>query len=129
MKIRGANRDGDENIGDGLIFVDDDCWQLCQQVGKNLGYFWCLSEFNKLTEDCTQNCAGSGVTMDTIRSVSSSSKNKKRGMDTDLCSFFAKNSTIQLEINLIRNELSSFKNNLLFLKTEKYEANKWILQT
>ena len=98
----------------------------------HLGYFWCLSKMNELTKECTQNCAGVGVTTDNIRSTSniSSTENRKaEDMTSAMSDLFTKNSANQLEVNLIRDELSSLKNQLLFLKTEKYESNRWILQT
>ena len=72
FKIRSANGtvEEEEEMGDGVIFVDNDCWQFCQNVGMHLGYFWCLSELNGLTDECTQNCAGAGVKMDNIRKTS-----------------------------------------------------------
>ena len=63
LKIRGLN--GIESIykeDDEIFFVDDDRWSFCQRVGMHLGYFWCLSELNELTKECTQNCRGVGVT-------------------------------------------------------------------
>ena len=69
---------GEEEMGDGVIHVDDDCWQLCQNVGMHLGYFWYLSELNSLTDECTQNCAGVGVKMDSIRKTSPKSTKKKK---------------------------------------------------
>ena len=35
---------------DDIIFVDDR-WKFCQHVGMHLGYFWCLTEFNQLTDE------------------------------------------------------------------------------
>ena len=72
-KNRGAAgvSEGDKQLDDGIIFVHDDCWQFCQNVGMHLGYFWSLSELNKLIEECTQNCAGVGVKMDDIRKTNS----------------------------------------------------------
>ena len=35
----------------------------------------------------------------------------------------------QLELNLTRDSLAQLHNSLLFLKTEKYEAQKWVLNT
>ena len=69
---------GEEEMGGGIIFVDDDRWQFCQNVGMHLGYFWCLSELNSLTDECTQNCAGVGVKMDSIRNTSSELSKRRR---------------------------------------------------
>jgi hypothetical protein len=60
LKIRGAYGVDDEltdktNDNDNVIFVDDDRWQFCQSIGMHLGYFWCLTELNELTDECTQN--------------------------------------------------------------------------
>ena len=67
---------GEEEMGDGVIFVDDDRWKFCQNVGMHLRYFRCLSELNSLTDECTQNCAGVGVKIDSIRKTSSKSTKK-----------------------------------------------------
>ena len=82
LKIRGAygvdnalTDASDEN--DNVIFVDDDRWQFCQFVGMHLGYFWCLTELNELTDECTQNCEGVGVKMDEVCNTSTVTKKRR----------------------------------------------------
>ena len=82
LKIRGAYGVDDEltdatDENDNVIFIDDDCWQFCQLVGMHLGYFWCLSELNELTDECTQNCEGVGVKVNEVRNTSTVSNKKK----------------------------------------------------
>ena len=130
---------GKEEMGGGVIFVDDDRWQFCQNVGMHLGYFWCLSELNSLTDECTQNCAGVGVKMDSIRKTSLESTKKEKKEDATLSSVMDSfqsqfkrsqiNSLKHLEVNLVRDELSQLHIQLLLKKTEKYEGNKWVLHT
>ena len=66
-------------VDNGVIFMDDDCWQFCQQFGMHLGYFWCLADLNHLTEDCTQKCKGVGVTMkEKVKNTITLSTTKKK---------------------------------------------------
>ena len=82
LKIRGVYGVDDEltdatDENDNVIFVDDDRWQFCQLVGMHLGYFWCLSELNELTDECTQNCEGVGIKLDQVRDTSSVTKKRR----------------------------------------------------
>ena len=81
-----VDTDDVDEINDDIIFVDDDRWKFCQHVGMNLGYFWYLTECKQLTDECTQNCAGVGVTMGNYRETSSSnsSSSTKKGKDKSL---------------------------------------------
>ena len=141
-KIRISNGEATNESADeeGVVFVDDDRWQYCQMVGMHLGYFWCLSKLNDLTDDCRQHCKMVGVTMDNIRDTSSSSSSgsKKKTGDDVLC--ILKNMQNQIHQNQMlsnhnskRNEmidkLSMLHQQLLFLKSEKYEAEKWTMKS
>ena len=84
IKFCTGDEGGDAYEDEEVVIVDDDRWQFSQTVGMHLGYFWCLSEFHDLTDDCRQHCEKVGMTMDNIRSTSpvpgsgsSSSKKKK----------------------------------------------------
>ena len=126
----------DEN--DNVIFVDDDRWQFCQLVGMHLGYFWCLSELNELTDECTQNCEGVGVKVNEVRNTSTGSNKKKRSessIKTMIDSFEKQSRRMetqtgkQVELNLVRDSLSELNNSLICLKAEKYEAIKLTIST
>ena len=142
LKIRGAYgvdeelaEESDER--DNVIFVDDDRWQFCQSVGMHLGYFWCLTELNELTDECTQNCEGVGVKMNDVRSTSSSTKKKEHesSLKTMIDSFEKQSKRMEtqtekhVELNLVRDSLSELNNSLIFLKAEKYEALKLTIST
>ena len=124
-------------VDNGVIFMDDDCRQFCQQFGMHLGYFWCLADLNHLTEDCTQNCEGVGVTMEeqARNTVTPSTTKKKGDFDTTMSLFHhqlkksRKNSLAKFELNMIRDSISQLSNQLVFMKTKKYEAQKWLVHT
>ena len=77
VKVRGVDVDVDKSDKDGVVFVDDDRWQFAQNFGMHLGYFWCLSDLNELTDECLQRCEGAGVTMDSICTTSVGGSKKK----------------------------------------------------
>ena len=140
IRIRNGDEATDAADEEGLVIVDDDRWQYCQMVGMHLGYFWCLSEYHDLTDDCRQHCDKVGVTMDIIRSTSSPSlsfgSRKKTG---DEVLGMMKNMQSQMhhsqmmtnynsKKNELNDKLSMLHQQLLFSKSEKYEAEKWALK-
>ena len=143
MKIRGAYGSTiDNEESDDVVFVDDDRWQFCQKIGIHLGYFWCLAELNHLSEECTQNCKGVGVKMGDVRSTSSvssssftSKRDKEQSFHETMNSFRSNmkkarvDSLNQLEMNILRDSISTLSTNLMFMKTEKYEGSKWVDHT
>ena len=97
---------------------------------------------NGLTEECTQNCHGVRVSMNSVRTTATSSSTSTTSTNTKedrfsstLTSFKLqiKKSRVdkiqQIEIDIVQDSLSQHNNKLMFLKTEKYEAIKWVDHT
>lgn len=141
VKIRGLDGDWkddeveEEEEQEGSIFVDDDCWRFCQTRGMSLGYYWCLSEMNNLTEESSQNCRGIGVTMDKVYKTSSTSLSPMKLKGNDL--FFCiqkqtrksqKQSKKQMEINLTADKIAQLLTQLQLMRLERYETNKWVAE-
>ena len=137
LRIRGSRGDMEVETedDDNIVFVDDDRWQFTQKVGMHIGYFWCLSEMNELTDECRQHVKGVGVTMDNVRSTTkkNTKKDGKSSLDGAIVSLrrqiqsSQRNAMVHLEMNVLRDTLSQTNSQIIFMKSELYEAKKWVM--
>ena len=90
-----------------------------------IGYFWCLSRLNELTEEYTQGYTGFGIKMDNIHKTRSASSKKEKNhslvsmMDSfeDQLKDTTKYSLKHLEVNLLHDKIAQLQTSLL-LKRE-----------
>ena len=107
---------------------------ICQKTSMHLGYFWCLAELHNLLEECSQNCEGVGVTMDgDVDSTATPRREQKTNGVETIINFMQsqmkttdRSSMWQFEMSQLNDKISQLKTEFLFLKVEKYDAQKSI---